>query len=50
VAFYLDAALAELREHGREVDEIRIDVGPADAGGAAHRRIIDLDGFHFGMV
>jgi hypothetical protein len=46
VAFDLDAVLAELREHGGEVDEIRIDIGAADAGRAAHRWIIHLDGFH----
>ena len=46
VAFDLDAVRAELREHRGEADEIRINVGAADAGRAAHGRVIDLDGFH----
>ena len=41
-----DAVGFEHREHRRKADKIGIDVGAADAGRAAHRRVVDLDGFH----
>jgi len=47
IAFDLDALLAQLSEHRRKADERGINFSAADAGGAAHRRIINLDGFHF---
>ena len=45
-ALHLNAVHFEpLQGHG-EIDEIAVHLGPAHAGGTAHRRIKDLDGFH----
>ena len=46
VAFDRYAVFAKLGERGCERDEIGIDVSAADASGAAHGAIINLNCFH----
>ena len=38
-----------LRKHGGEVDEIRINICSANTRRAAHGRVINLDAFHLGV-
>jgi hypothetical protein len=46
LALDLDALVGELSKQVGEIDQIRINVRAAYAGGAAHGWIVDLDRFH----